>query len=111
MKDSKLHALTNSQIETDATEVIALMNNPPPLYSNIIAEFRCLVKKLGNHPIWHSFREGNKVAHVFATEGSKKSLLHQLVFLLNAPPWIVPALQQDKEGYYIRKNVFKSPGL
>lgn len=62
------------------------------------------MKKLGNPPIWHSFREGNKLA----TEDSNRSPLHQPVFLLHAPPWIVLPLQLDKDGYYIR---LKKSGL
>ncbi|KAH0633698.1 hypothetical protein KY289_036659 [Solanum tuberosum] len=57
--------ITNLEIETDSSEVIT--------------------KKLGNPLIRHSFREGNKLAHLLATQGTLQGESNEVTHLLYPP--------------------------
>ncbi|OIT23184.1 hypothetical protein A4A49_57177, partial [Nicotiana attenuata] len=91
--------LVDIEIETDATDVISLLNNDTcSIYTNLVIECRSLLRKLQNPPIRHNFREGNKVAHFLANNGYKQPV-SSTPHLMEQPPYsILQVLEKDKTG-------------
>lgn len=80
-----------------------MIDYPSPIYTNLIFLFRSTLRNLGKPWIRHNFREGNKVAHMLATEGSKRATINDMGFLMD-PPWILNILQYDSmRGTSIKK--------
>ncbi|XP_075088432.1 uncharacterized protein LOC142170426 [Nicotiana tabacum] len=91
--------LLNLEIETDGTDIIRLLDGDTcSIYSNLITECRSLLKKLENPPIQHNFREGNKVAHFLATQGSKQANNSPLSLLEQPPNAFLKIVHDDKIG-------------
>ncbi|WMV24833.1 hypothetical protein MTR67_018218 [Solanum verrucosum] len=80
--------LSVSEIETDAIDIINMLDQPPPLFSNLLSLCRSALRNLENPQIRYNFREGNKVAHKLATEGPKRATTYDMVFLMEPPPWL-----------------------
>ncbi|OIT29739.1 hypothetical protein A4A49_59120, partial [Nicotiana attenuata] len=96
----------NLEIETDATYVISLLNNDTcSIYSNLVTECRSLLKKLQNSPIQHNFREGNKVAHFLATQGSKQANSTALYLMEQPPNSLLKVIHEDKIGCTKRRTI------
>ncbi|XP_070013605.1 uncharacterized protein [Nicotiana sylvestris] len=91
--------IVNVEIETDATDIFCLLENDTcSICFNLVFECRSLLKKLQNPLIRHNFREGNKVAHFLATQGSKQLGSSQLFVLEQPPNALLKAIHDDKIG-------------
>ncbi|OIT00279.1 hypothetical protein A4A49_59886, partial [Nicotiana attenuata] len=96
----------NLEIEMDTTDIFCLLDNDTcSIYSNLVTECRSLLKKLQNPPIRHNFREGNKVAHFLATQGSKQSSSSPLSLLEQPPNALLKAIHEDRIGYTKSRTV------
>ncbi|XP_075077925.1 uncharacterized protein LOC142164249 [Nicotiana tabacum] len=91
--------LASLEIDTDSTDIIQLLeHNSFPAYTNIIFECRYLLKKLGNPVVRHSFRKGNKVAHVLSKLGCKQQPTSTTTILNSPPDAVKRVIQKDKNA-------------
>lgn len=79
------------EVETDSTEVIQLLEQHHPIYQSLINSCRCLLKRLGNLLVRHSFRQANTIAHLLAKEGPKQAVRNQLSVMVSPPTSVMSA--------------------
>ncbi|MCE3050851.1 hypothetical protein HAX54_048290, partial [Datura stramonium] len=79
------HKFFPLDVETDSTEVIESFNYSHPIYASCVESCRSLLKKLGNPPLRHNFRDANKIADVLAEEGSKLTSNMTNILLVHTP--------------------------
>lgn len=93
------------EVETDATEVLTLLEKPQPFLHSIILTCRQLLRQLGNLVVRHNFRQGNKVADFLATQGSSLHLFNKLYVMPTPLPAVMQKMDADKKGVIARKWV------
>ncbi|KAH0687200.1 hypothetical protein KY284_017753 [Solanum tuberosum] len=69
LKLALIRGLMPLEINTDCQELISIIINDHPSYSNMFLDCKDLLRRLGSPPIQHSFRETNRVADALAREG------------------------------------------
>ena len=84
------------EIELDSIEAIEALENSQPIYMRKINHSRLLMKRLGNPPIRHSFRQANKVADFLSRPGTKLTPSEQAT-ILSAPPDHAMSLVKDDQ--------------
>nr|XP_016485622.1 PREDICTED: uncharacterized protein LOC107806020 [Nicotiana tabacum] len=88
------HNLMPVKIETDASEIIHMLDNDHPTYTKLIYECRWLMKQTkrkGQVVLRHSFRHGNEVAHDLAKMALMQPNINKMSLLATPPE---PAIQQ-----------------
>ncbi|KAH0683486.1 hypothetical protein KY290_022104 [Solanum tuberosum] len=91
------------EINTDCKELMNIIINDHPSYSNMLLDCRDLLRRLGSPQIHHSFRETNRVADALAREGSKTVQDNSFLCLDVPPLFVLDALEADKEGtFFVR---------
>jgi len=66
-----LHNLTPLEVSIDCEEIIKYLKDDHPPYSNILFDWRDLIKQLGKPLVQHNYREENKVADILGKDGTK----------------------------------------
>ncbi|OIT05141.1 putative ribonuclease h protein [Nicotiana attenuata] len=99
------YKFTNFQIETDSASIPSLIESKfSPLYNTLISKCRYWLKMLGNPPILHNFREGNKIAHELAQHGIQQANVYYSQTYLEVPDYLRDDVRADKEGINVTRT-------
>lgn len=97
------NSLTPIEVETDATEVLTLLEKLQPIWYSLVLSCRQLLKKLGTPVVRHSFRKGNKVADYLADQGSKLGSYNLLSTITTPTLVLLEKIEADKKGVAARR--------
>lgn len=75
LKLAQENNLTPLEINIDSMEVINMLIQDNPLYTNILFECRYLIQTLGRAPMTHVFREQNRVADSLRKKGARRNVV------------------------------------
>ncbi|OIT37535.1 hypothetical protein A4A49_59281, partial [Nicotiana attenuata] len=92
------HSLFPIEVETDSVETIELLQKNHITYQSTLDSCRYQLRRLGSPAVRHSFREGNKAAHLLAKQGSKQATCNHLLVMESPPPSVLVVLQAHKGG-------------
>lgn len=69
----------------DSMEIIRMLHQCNLLYDSVVNECKCLLGSLGNPPVYHTYREQNRVADMLAKQGSKRDFFYKLRVFATLP--------------------------
>ncbi|XP_016581768.1 uncharacterized protein LOC107879187 [Capsicum annuum] len=82
----------------DSMEVINMLHHGNSLYNLNIFECKSLLESLGNPPVYHTYREKNRVADWMAKQDSKLDLFDKLHIFATPPASVGVVFREDFKG-------------
>lgn len=94
------HTFLPLLIEIDSTEVINLLTRShASMFTSLISNYRYWLRKTQNLVHQHKFREGNKVAHILASQARKSSNNDYFIVFVTPPTMVAHQLAEDLVGH------------
>ncbi|OIT01083.1 hypothetical protein A4A49_60035, partial [Nicotiana attenuata] len=95
------------EVETDATEIISIINKDYSTNNELCHICRLLVEEAsrkGRILFKHSFREGNMVAHILAKEALRRTSFNRLCTFCKPPDFVMDVYDKYREGYVYARS-------
>ncbi|KAF3638102.1 hypothetical protein FXO38_23420 [Capsicum annuum] len=70
---------------TDSQEIIDMLHHGDLLYDSVVYECRSLLRSLGNPPVYHTYREQNRVSDLMAKQDSEQDFFDRLHVFATPP--------------------------
>lgn len=97
------HQLAPLEINTDASEVIIMMQQGDLRYGTLLSECRLLMEQLQEVELMHIYKEENKVVDIMAKEGAQQESLHTTIVFMEPPIFVKRQVEADRvRTSYIR---------
>lgn len=94
--------LSPLEISTDCKDILGLLANDHPIYTNILSDCRELMQKLGNPQSFHIFKETNQVADALAREGTILTQPNSFLYCEVPPVFVLKKLEAELRNFFVK---------
>ncbi|MCD7473061.1 hypothetical protein HAX54_014646 [Datura stramonium] len=105
------HNLQALVIETDAEEVLHLLQSTNFTHSNILHDYRLLLQQHNSPSISHTYREANGVADNLAKLGCSTNFFDEVVILIHGPAFTPAGLAKDQQRKYQHRIISSTTAI
>lgn len=99
------HQYTPFIIETDAHNILSMLDTNNIRYTNILNDCKLLLQQLGRPSLQHDYREENSIADSLAHYGAKQAITNSCILFVEQPPFVAALYNQDLAGTLHRRLV------